>query len=593
MKKYILSVTYVVFAMIGLHSCMDFDNPGDEMTGNDEVQEDVVYHGKADHIDFKKEITEAGFVEAQKTLSSYLGQMIGAQYAMRGGKEGKVPESHAYQYEYSIMIDNYAGYFCVPHNFSHGDGGILYSTYAFNRKYNDGPNGGFIIVKNGLVPLLNHPQVDSIPEVKAMALLLYDYTSQEMADIYGPFAYIDYKENKESHPYTYNTVREIYTTIVDNIDTISACFKHYANRPAWYKTKMNSLLQQYDWITADYSIDTWNRFANSLKLRIAMHAVKVLPEKAKIWAEEAVAAGVIENTNQEVALKPSDIGFTNPLLQISETWGDTRLNASFESILMSLKHPYAEYLFQKNSISLINIHDDKKILDANTRVIGLRAGVQMIGGQSTDNNPRVGYSRLITGRETSQAPLYLMKVSEVDFLRAEGAIRNWDMGGSAQMFYERGIDNAGLENRGSSSQYATKVVMYKTLENAVDYTYTDPMDETNNITGCTKIGVKWNEGDSQETKLEKIITQKYIALFPYSYEAWTEVRRTGYPKLFPVLNTSDGDGSLNDGDLIRRMPFPGDTEAVQQDIATSGLKALGGTDQQGTRLWWDVEGPNF
>ena len=426
-----------------------------------------------------------------------------------------------------------------------------------------------------------------------MALLLYDYTSQEMADLYGPFAYIDYKENKEEHPYTYNTVREIYTTIVDNIDTISACFKHYKNRPGWYKAKVNNLLEQYDWITADYSLDSWDRFANSLKLRIAMHAVKVIPEKAKIWAEEAVAAGVIESINQEAALRPSEVGFTNPLLQISETWGDTRLNASFESILMSLKHPYSEYLFQKNSASLINIHDDSKILAANSRIVGLRAGTQMIAGQSTDNNPRVGYSRLITGREVSQAPLYLMKVSEVDFLRAEGAIRKWEMGGSAQLFYERGIDNAGLENRGSGSQYASKVAAYKALENPIDYTYIDPMDEFNNIESCTKIGVKWNEGDSPETKLEKIITQKYIALFPYSYEAWTEVRRTGYPKLFPVLNTSDGDGSLNDGDLIRRMPFPGDTQAVQQDIVTSGLDALGGDNKQGTRLWWDVEGSNF
>ncbi|MFR8835896.1 SusD/RagB family nutrient-binding outer membrane lipoprotein [Bacteroides nordii] len=593
MKKYILSATCIVSAIIGLHSCMDFDNPGDEMTGNDELLEDVVYHGKADHIDFQKEISEAGFAEAQQALKSYLGQMIGAEYAMRGGKDGGIPESHAYQYEYSIMVDNYAGYLCVPHNFSHGDGGILYSTYAINQKYNDGPNGGFTIVKNGVVPLLNHPQVDSIPEIKAIALLLYDYSSQEMADLYGPFAYVDYKANKESHPYTYNTVRDIYNTIVDNIDTISACFKHYENRPTWYKTNLQALLKKNDRITIDHSIDTWNRFANSLKLRMAMHIVKVDPDKAKKWAEEAIAAGVIDNQQQEVALRPVDIGFTNPLLQISETWGDTRLNASFESILMSLKHPYSEYLFQKNSIALVNTHDENKVLKANSRIVGLRAGVSMIPGQTTTANPRIGYSRFATGEEVSQAPLYLMKISEVDFLRAEGALRGWNMAGTAQQFYERGISNAGLEDRSLDSQYANKLAEYKTLENAVDYTYIDPMDETNNIDSYTKIGVKWNEGDSQETKLEKIITQKYIAIFPYSYEAWTEARRTGYPKMFPVLNSDDGDGSLVYGDLNRRMLFPGDTEAIIQDIQTSGLKALEGEDQQATRLWWDVDGPNF
>lgn len=589
MKKYILSAICMTFVVMGLYSCMDFDSPGAELTGNDLEQDDVVHHGKADHIDFKKEISQAGFMEAQKALSTYLGQMIASQYGMRGGKDGGVPESHAYQYQYSIMVDNYAGYFVVPHNFSHGDGGILYSTYAVNQRYNDGPNGGFTIVKNGLVPLLNHPQVDSIPEIKAIALLLYDYTSQEMADLYGPFAYVDYKANKESHPYTYNTVREIYSTIVDNIDTISACFNHFESRPTWYKDNVNEILREHDWITANYSIDTWKRFANSLKLRMAMHVVKVNPDKAKQWAEEAVAAGVIENLQQEVALKPSDIGFTNPLTQISETWNDTRINASFESMLMSLKHPYAELLYQKNSIPLAN-------LPAESRLVGLRAGTFMSKGQTTNINLRVGYSRLITGKTISQAPLYLMKLSEVDFLRAEGAIRGWNMNGTAQMFYDRGIDNAGLESRSTNSKdlmyTKERIAAYKTLERAVDYNYEDPMDETNNIVSCTKIGVKWNEGDDPETKLEKIITQKYIALFPYSYEAWTEVRRTGYPKLFPV-NTDDGDGSLAYGDMIRRMLFPGDTEAILRDISTSGVKALNGENRQGTRLWWDVDRSNF
>ena len=142
-------------------------------------------------------------------------------------------------------------------------------------------------------------------------------------------------------------------------------------------------------------------------------------------------------------------------------------------------------------------------------------------------------------------------------------------------------------------QYTSRLAAYKARESAVEYTYIDPMNEANNIGSVTKIGVKWNEGDDPEVKLEKIITQKYIALFPYSYEAWSELRRTGYPKIFPVLNVEDGDGSLAEGDLIRRMPFPGNTAAIQYDIANSGLEALGGDDLQATRLWWDVDAPNF
>lgn len=106
--------------------------------------------------------------------------------------------------------------------------------------------------------------------------------------------------------------------------------------------------------------------------------------------------------------------------------------------------------------------------------------------------------------------------------------------------------------------------------------------------------MKWDDGDSQETKLEKIMTQKWLAIFPNSYEAWTDIRRTGYPKIFPVLNPQLGDGSLSYGDIIRRMPLPwGDIQAGLEDIQNSGLEALGGENLMATRVFWDVPGSNF
>jgi hypothetical protein len=142
--------------------------------------------------------------------------------------------------------------------------------------------------------------------------------------------------------------------------------------------------------------------------------------------------------------------------------------------------------------------------------------------------------------------------------------------------------------------YADLVEDYLNLEEALPYVNVDPVGSGEDWPSVTKIGVKWNEeGDDNETKLEKIITQKYIALFPLSTEAWAEMRRTGYPKMFPVLNTDDGDGSINQGDMIRRIPWvPTDPIAVNM-VESSGIPALGGPDEQATRLWWDVDAPNF
>lgn len=593
MKKTVLMAFCAMLAATSLHSCLDFDMPTDTFTGGETDLDPVVYKGKADSIDYWKNISEEGFAEAQQQLSQYFGQMKTVQYCLRGGKEGQIPGMHQYQYVYSITVDNYAGYMVVPHNFSNGGDGLLNSTYAYNQGYCDGPYGAFLMIKNNIANMINHPMIDSIPEMKAIGLLLFDYSAQEMVDLYGSIPYVDHKANKESNPFTFNKMADIYASIVDNLDTINACLKHYDTRPDWYKAGIQAILGQSDVITQDKSVESWRRLANSLKLRMAMHTVKVQPDVAKRWAEEAVQEGVVETTAQELVLDPMMIGFTNPLFEIANSWNDTRLNASFESLLASLQHPYLEYLFEKNSSQIVNSADGSDILPANSRIIGLRAGIRMSPGQSVDVNPRIAYSSIKNSGDMAMAPLYVMKLSEVQFLRAEGALYRWNMGGSAQQFYEEGIRNAQVENR-MMPTYPNYVDTYMNVETPVAYKYEDQMDHSNDIESVTTIGVKWNEGDSQETKLEKIITQKYIAAFPYSYEAWNDLRRTGYPKLFPVLNVEDGDGSLVQGDIIRKIPLPGrDTSVGMADINSSGIEALGGSDTQGTRVWWDVEGSNF
>ena len=587
MKKTVLAAFGALFAMVGLHSCLDFDMPTDTFTGGDTELDPIVYKGKADSIDYRKEISEEGFAFAEKELNNYFFQLQTVQYCMRGGKEGQLPGAHQYQYVYNITVDNYAGYLCVPHNFSHGGDGILSSTYYYNRGYCDGPYGAFLMVKNNLVNMLNHPHIDSIPEMKAIGLLLYNYSAQEMVDLYGSIPYVDHKNNKETNPFTFNKMADIYETIVDNLDTINACLKHYEQRPGWYKSRLNGILQQSDWVTKDFSIDTWRRFANSLKLRMAMHIVKVDRTKAQKWAQEAVTEGVIETENQEIALDPVVSGFTHPLVDISKLWGDSRLNASFESLLFSLKHPYVQddyALFEKNSSQIVNETNPEEIEPTNSRIVGLRAGISMVSGQTVSVNPRIAYSAVSSNR-ISMAPLYLMKLSEVQFLRAEGALRNWAMGGSAQSFYEAGIRSAQLDQR-TNSQYGQKVDEYMSVEEPVAYAYTDPMDHTNDIASVTKIGVKWNEGDTPETKLEKIITQKWISFFPtLSSVAWTEYRRTGYPKLFPIVNNLNTDGvTVQRG--MRRLPFPQSEYNTNNANVKAAVSMLGGADNSATDLWW-------
>lgn len=628
-----------------LQSCLDFDDPGAELSTNQVTTDTEIHMNDADNLDFKREITADEAKQAIEALNVKLGQCKTGVYGMRGGKEGGTPAAHAYQFCYNLDTDNYVQYFVTTHKDFPYSNAIITSTYNMSERFNGAGHSNYSIARNGFAPFLNDPKATDIPEIKAIYLLYYDLVAQENADLSGPFTYVEDKGNSED-PKTYNSVRDIYYSIKANLDDIIACFDYYEgsheqldeegnpvldeegnpvmvpNRSDEYKAIIVNQLDTYEsdgnanWNYGIYSdpsisrLDNFKRLANSLKLRMAMHIVKVEPETAQAWAEEAVAGGVIEKVSQQQGVFPSSIGFTHPLVEILSSWGDTRISASFESLLMSLDHPYTKYLLLKNSHDITNLGAviptaDKQgeITPANDRIVGIRSGSLVGDGQSVSTNPFIAYSSLDKDA-IGNSPLYFISFAEVCFLRAEGAIRGWDMQGSAADFYEAGIRNAYIEDPNylengwlnTEHNYTDFVDEYLQVAKPIDYVQVDPQGLGPNWPSMTKIGVTWNEGDDLETKLEKIITQKYIALFPDSHEAWTELRRTGYPKLFPVLNPEEGDGTLGKSgadNIIRRIPWASTDPIQQKYIRESGIPALGGEDTQATRLWWDVNAPNF
>lgn len=575
-------------------------------------------------IDYKKEISADELKQAVKDMRTQLGSALKAVYGMRGGKEGNPPQAHAYQFENSFGPDCYVQYFCVPHSDFPYSNFTLRSTYDLCKGSIGGPGSSFYAMKFDMAPTLNAEKIDYMPEIKAIYLMLFNYSAIENVDLFGPMPYNDHKNCVEESPFAYDRLKDIYYQAKADIDAAIECFKYYKDhRSEAYKKQIGSTISsRVQLLSLDYlyyadasDLSVWIRFANSLKLRMAIHMSKVEPATAKQWAEEAVAGGVIENEADEIGLFPSLLGYTHPLIKIMG-WNDLVMGASFINLLQNLDHPYMKYLFTKNSIALekskqaVSGTSAPATTSEGTVFIGMRNGVTPGEGQAASTNPYVGYSMLDrTYFAECNPPLYLMKVSEVNFLRAEGALRGWNMGGTAQSFYEQGIRTAYLEDRNSPrKEYVNYVDDYLNVVAPKGIAYVDPQGLTPDMPSVTKIGVKWNDSDSKETKLEKIITQKYIASFPYSYESWVDLRRTGYPKLFPILNTEHSDGTIKPGDpkvqtadnIMRRIPWvPGDPQ-TKEDINDTGIPALSedtnnkpATDTQMQRLWWDVDAPNF
>ena len=125
--------------------------------------------------------------------------------------------------------------------------------------------------------------------------------------------------------------------------------------------------------------------------------------------------------------------------------------------------------------------------------------------------------------------------------------------------------------------------------------YVDPGSSTRNCAAVNKLGVKWDDAASKEDKLARIMTQKYIALFPLSNEAWAEQRRTGYPRFFTAMvNKSNGAVDTNEG--VRRSIYSSNAYNTNAQGVAEGLEILNkentskkgiSGDKGGTHVWWD------
>lgn len=150
---------------------------------------------------------------------------------------------------------------------------------------------------------------------------------------------------------------------------------------------------------------------------------------------------------------------------------------------------------------------------------GLRNGIQIPDDERINNFSRYNV--------TASTSLMWMNASEVAFLRAEGALRGWAMGGDARSFYEEGI-RLSFERCGVADQLT--VYMAST---ALPGSYDDPAFGYS-CSNQSTVTIPWNDGAAFEENLERIITQKWIANFPLGTEAWGRLPPYGLSASVPA-----------------------------------------------------------
>ena len=411
---------------------------------------------------------------------------------------------------------------------------------------------------------------------KAMAKIWKVWCYHRYTDALGPIPYSKYGNMEKQVPY--DKQADIYAAFFAELDSAENILKGV--------TGSSAPLSKYDMIYGgDFA--KWRKFGNSLHLRLGMRLKYVSPSVAQAECEKAVANGIITD-NADNGWITTSTDFQNPYNIISP-WAEYRMSADMESILKGYLDPRAASYF-KAAKTPDNTDDP-------AGVVFPYEGVR--NGQTKNDRSAVKFDELGSDHAVPYTIVggagpkwFVMRAFEGYFLRAEGVLAGWNMGGgTVQSLYNEGILTSLAENGYDDTNLAGDPYTTSTLVPA------SPGVDLNTVipavapAPASTAPIAFLTGGNPEQQLEQIITQKWIALLPDSQEAYAERRRTGYPKLYPRLESENPDVAATS--LPVRLTYWTNEYTNNKAEVDKAITLLNGEsstpngDKATTKLWWD------
>jgi hypothetical protein len=457
-----------------------------------------------------------------------------------------------YQVAQNLFADQYAQYFACEATYFGSDRLVINQNWvgaAFNPMYSD------------VMPQLQtiFAQTEPTSAEYALASIWWVYTFHRVTDYWGPIPYFGAGVSGSS--VAYDAQDKIYDDFFKRLDAAVTVLKGKSG-----ETPFGS----FD-IVFGGDVSKWIKFANSLRLRLALRVSNVDPARAKTEAEAAMVSGVMTTSPDDDALvQRSTKGSDGNGLAIME-WNEFRMSASMESVLKGYEDPRmkeyflpsektGEYEGLRNGLTSAQLTDKGGLNDVTYNSHhGARWSPPDVGGVAT---------YLAT-------PQNVMATAESYFNRAEGALKGWNMGGTAKDLYEQGIKHSFLQ-WGISDDPTVYAASTNVPIAPKDFLNSPPM---------TDIPVAF--GSTLAVQEEQIATQKWIAMFPEGVEAWADYRRSKKLKLYPVANSDNPLITDPSKQWIRRMPFLLSETQTNKAAVEAAVGLLKGTDNTQTPLWWD------
>ncbi|MDH5828059.1 SusD/RagB family nutrient-binding outer membrane lipoprotein [Sphingobacterium faecium] len=500
--------------------------------------------------------------------------------------------------------------------------------------------------------------------LKQSARIWRAYLLSELTDNFGP---APIKAFQGVNP-EFESVKDVYYYLLDELKDAQSKID---------PTIDGQEIKSYD-AAYGFNWENWIRYANSMRMRLAMRISEADQAKAKSEFESAVSTNkFIENSSQNFAVQEKD-GW-DPLSGVmSRSWNTQLLSTTLNNIFIGLGGIETKKQFTNDEVlKSIKDEDDFGIRYLNnfsTKSNDPSQGFYLNGipnkmdpraykaffipGNTTDseywsvasnqaaeikvsadktekfstaftwnafsngtwgskasNIVLRGQNGRIPGminkfRNSTQKRLFFASW-ESYFLIAEASLRGWNTPLSDKAAYEKGIS----ENFAywDVTNYLTDYLSsnsYNRVGTSVNYTHTtEPAskytvkfkDGYTGVNGTTEIiypeNTIYKNGSIKNDKLTKIITQKYIATFPYQpLEAWNDQRRLGLPffenpaveqpiATMPQLTASNY--MKNQVNFFpQRMRYPSSFRSADKVNYENAVSLLGGSDDLFTPLWW-------
>ncbi|MBT8398669.1 MAG: SusD/RagB family nutrient-binding outer membrane lipoprotein [Gemmatimonadetes bacterium] len=283
----------------------------------------------------------------------------------------------------------------------------------------------------------------------------------------------------------------------------------------------------------------WRKFANSMRMRLAMRMSEVNPGTAQSAFVAAYQAGGFTSNDDNAMLQWTGAPYENPFYENYLGRDDNSISMKMVETLKDLNDPRLP-LYAEPAASDGEYRGHENGLD------DVPAGVSLADISRIGNFWR---------RDGAATPSMIMTYSEVLFLQAEAAARGW-IAGDAEALYMDAIE-------ANMNQYDAQGAGPSNAEIA-DYLAS---------------------AEVAYTGIDDIHLQKWIALFMNGSEAWANVRRVGVPDL-PV-----GADLTWLGKIPVRFSYPSDEQSLNNASLQAALSAQGmSAPDLVTRVWWDPAG---